>query len=147
MALAHLPRPDTPRGAVLRDLLEEVHVRVEEEREPRREVVDVEPPLTTGVDVREAVREGERELLRRGRAGLADVVAGDRDRVHARQLARAVLDHVHHEPHRGLGREDVLLLRDVLLEDVRLHGASELVARNALCVADADVEREQHRRR
>ena len=77
----HHARPDTPRGAELRDLLEEVHVRVEEERESRREVVDVKPALATGVDVREAVGEGERELLGGGRSRLADVVAGDRDRV------------------------------------------------------------------
>ena len=36
-ALAHRARPDPPRRAVLGDLLEEVAVRVEEEREPRRE--------------------------------------------------------------------------------------------------------------
>ncbi len=59
----------------------------------------------------------------------------------------APLDHVHHEPHRGLGREDPLLLRDVLLEDVRLDGAAQLLERDALLLADARVEREQHRRR
>jgi hypothetical protein len=41
----------------------------------------------------------------------------------------------------------ILLLRDVLLEDVRLDGPAEGVARHVLVVADADVEREQHRRR
>jgi hypothetical protein len=45
-ALAHDPRPHAPRGAELGDLLEEVVVHVEEERQPRRELVDVEP----GVD-------------------------------------------------------------------------------------------------
>ena len=65
----------------------------------------------------------------------------------ARHLLRAELDHVHDEPHRGLGREDPLLLRDVLLEDVRLDRPAELGARHALLLADADVEREQHRRR
>ena len=38
--VAHPARPDPPRGAQLRDLLEEVDVRVEEERQPRREPVD-----------------------------------------------------------------------------------------------------------
>jgi hypothetical protein len=36
-------RPDAARRAELGDLLEEVEVDVEEEREARREVVDVEP--------------------------------------------------------------------------------------------------------
>ena len=88
VALAQLARPDPPRGAVLRDLLEEVEVRVEEEGQARREVVDVEAALDAGLDVREPVGERERQLLGRGRAGLADVVAGDRDRVPLRQLAR-----------------------------------------------------------
>ena len=79
--------------------------------------------------------------------GLADVVAGDRDRVEERHLARAELDHVDDEPHGRLGREDPLLLRDVLLEDVRLRGAAQLVARDALLLADADVVGEHDRRR
>ena len=44
--IAHHPRPDPARGAKLGDLLEEVAVRVEEEGDPRREHVDIEP----GVD-------------------------------------------------------------------------------------------------
>ena len=78
--LLHVPRPDAPRGAQLRDLLEEVVVDVPEEREPRREVVDVETARDAALDVREPVGERERELLRGGGAGFADVVAGDRDR-------------------------------------------------------------------
>ena len=84
VGVAQLARPDPPRGAVLGDLLEEVDVRVEEERQPRREVVDVEAALDRLLDVGEAVLERERQLLLRRRAGLADVVAGDRDRVPAR---------------------------------------------------------------
>ena len=44
--LLHDPRPQPPRRPELRDLLEEVVVRVEEERQPLAERVDVEP----GVD-------------------------------------------------------------------------------------------------
>ena len=76
--LAQLARPDPPGGAVLGDLLEEVDLRVEEEAQPRREVVDVQAALDGLLDVGEAVLEGEGELLRGGRPGLADVVAGDR---------------------------------------------------------------------
>ena len=46
--VAHDPRPQPPRRAELRDLLEEVVVRVEEERQPLAELVDVE----AGVDRR-----------------------------------------------------------------------------------------------
>ncbi len=146
VALAQLARPDPPRRAVLGDLLEEVDVRVEEEGEPGREVVDREPAGHGRLDVGEAVGEREGELLGGGRAGLADVVAGDRDRVPQRHLARAELDHVHAQPHGRLGREDPLLLRDVLLEDVGLDRPAQLVPADPLLLADADVEREQHRR-
>ena len=64
-----------------------------------------------------------------------------------RHLLGAPLDHVRHEPHRGLGREDVLLLRDVLLQDVRLDRPAQLRRRHALLLADRDVEGEQDRRR
>ena len=147
VALAQLARPDAPGRAVLRDLLEEVLMGVEEERQPRRELVDAEPALERAVDVGEAVGERERELLCRRRARLADVVPGDRDRVPPRHLARAELHHVRHEPHRRLRRVDVLLLRDVFLEDVRLRGAAQVGARDALLLGDADVEGEQDRGR
>jgi hypothetical protein len=115
--------------------------------QPRRELVDVQPALDRRLHVREAVHERERKLLDRVRAGLADVVAGDRDRVPLGHLPRAELDHVGHEPHGGLGREDPLLLRDVLLEDVRLDRPPELRARDALLLRDARVEGERDRRR
>src|SRR5262249_14153046 len=147
VALTQLARPDSAGGTVLRDLLEEVEVRVEEERETGREIVDVEAALDACLDVREAVRERERELLRGSRSGLADVVSGGRHGMPLRNPASAELDHVDDEPHRRLGREDELLLRDVLLEDVRLDRPAEPIARYALLLADADVEREQHRGR
>ena len=43
--LAHLARPDAPRGAVLGDLFEEVVVGIEEEGQPRREVIDLHAAL------------------------------------------------------------------------------------------------------
>ena len=42
VALFHPARPDATGGAELADLFEEVDVGVEEERQPRRELVDVE---------------------------------------------------------------------------------------------------------
>ena len=62
-----------------------------------------------------------------------------------RHFAGTELDHVDAEPHRGLGREDPFLLRDVLLEDVRLDRPAEAIVRDVLLVRDADVEPEEHR--
>src|SRR3989449_5617248 len=53
------------------------------------------------------------------------VVPGDRDRVPARHVVAAVGEGVGAEPHRGARREDVGPARDVLLEDVVLHGPGE----------------------
>jgi hypothetical protein len=72
-------------------------VGVEEEAEPRRERVDRQAGLQRQLDVGEAVGERERQLLGGGRAGLADVVAGDRDRVPARHLGGGELDRVAHD--------------------------------------------------
>src|ERR1043166_1412721 len=55
--LLHPLRPDPPRRSELRDLLEEVHMGVEEEGEPRRELVDGDAGLDPELDVREAVHE------------------------------------------------------------------------------------------
>ncbi len=145
--VTQLPRPDPPRRPVLRDLLEEIEVRVEEERQPRRELVHIQATPQRPLHIGEPVRQRERELLRRRRPRLADVVAGDRDRMPQRHLRRAELDHVRHQPHRRLGREDVLLLRDVLLQDVRLDRPAQRRPRHTLLLADAQIERQQDRRR
>ena len=81
-------RPDPPRRPELGDLLEEVDVGVEEEAQPRREPVDVQPARQAELDVAEPVGQRERQLLRGGRAGLADVVAGDAERLVRRDRGR-----------------------------------------------------------
>src|SRR5207245_9547950 len=75
--LPHDPRPESAGGAELGDLLEQVDVRVEEERNLRRNRVDAEAAGPSRFQVRNSIREGEPDLLRGGRAGLADVVAAD----------------------------------------------------------------------
>ncbi len=51
-----------------------------------------------------------------------------------------------HIAHRGLDREAPLLLRDVLLEDVRLDRAAQPIARDARALRGGDVEGEHDRR-
>jgi hypothetical protein len=75
-----------PRGAELGDLLEEVRVRVEEERKARAKSSMARPLASAASTYATGVRERERDLLDGRRAGLADVVAGDRDRVPPRHL-------------------------------------------------------------
>ena len=74
-------------------------------------------------------------------SGFADVVAADADRVPLGHVLRAELDRVGHQAHRRRRREDELFLRDVLLEDVVLDRAAELIHRHALLLGGGDVHR------
>ena len=125
--LAHDLGPHPAGGAELRHLLEDVVVAVEEERQPRREPVDLEAGVERGLHVGDPVGERERDLLD-GRAPLlAEVVAADRDRVPLRDALVAVGEQVGGQPDRALGRIDVVPARDVLLEDVVLGRAAQLL--------------------
>ena len=146
-ALAHDVRPQPARGAELRDFLDQVVVRGEEEREPLAEPVDVEPGRARGLDVGDRVGDRERDLLHRRRAGLADVIPADRDRVPLGQLALAPREDVGDDAQRVTRRVDVGAARDVLLQDVVLDRARERADRGALPLRDGDVEREQDDRR
>ena len=88
-SIAHDSRPQTPRGTELRDLFEEIVVRVEEERDTLPDYFDVEPAFDGGVHVGAPVRQRERHFLNGRRAGFADVIPADRDRVPVRHLTRA----------------------------------------------------------
>ena len=114
---------------------------VEEEAEARREVVDPQAPGEGVLDIGHPVGDREGQLLDRGRAGLADVVAADRDRVPARHLVGPELDRVGHEAHRGPGREEELFLGDELLEDVVLRRALEGGPRHPGLLGGDDVHR------
>ena len=123
--IAHEPRPQPARRAELGDLLEKVVVRVEEERQPLSERVDVEPGVDRRLHVGDRVGERERDFLHRRRSRFADVIAADRDRVPVRQLALAERKDVGDDPQRRARRIDVGAARDVLLEDVVLNRARE----------------------
>src|SRR5215218_3285616 len=85
-AVAHDLCPHPPRRPVLGYLLEQVVVGIEEEREPGRELVHIQPGIEGGFDVGYGVGEGESEFLDGGGSSLSYVVAADRDRVPSGQL-------------------------------------------------------------
>ena len=106
---------------------------VEEERQPpARTRRRSRPRCWPELDVGEAVGQRERELLRRRRARLADVVAGHADRVEPRHALGAERHQVADQPQVRARREDPLLLRDVLLEDVGLQRAVEALPADPL---------------
>ena len=100
----------------------------EEERQVGREVVDVHAAREVRLDEGEAVRQRERELGDRVRAGLGDVIARDRHRVEVAHLVvHEVLGDVAHHLERELGREDAGVLALVFLQDVGLHRAAHVL--------------------
>ena len=90
-------------------------------------------------------RKRERQFLNRGRAGFADVIAADRDRVELRRVFHAELERVDDQAHRRFGRIDVFLLRDVFLEDVVLQRAGNFLPVGALFFGDGEIHRPDHR--
>src|SRR5215217_9192057 len=84
--VTHYGGPHSPRGPVFGHLLKQVVVGVEEEREPRGELVHLQPGVDRGLHVGYGVRKGESELLHGSRARLPDVVTAYGDGVPARQL-------------------------------------------------------------
>src|SRR2546428_473430 len=79
-------RPAPPRRTELGDLLEEIGVASEKEREPRREVIHVQADRLRPAYVLEAVREREAELLNGRRPRLPHVIARDRNGIEAHLL-------------------------------------------------------------
>ena len=146
-AVAHDLCPEAPRRPEFGHLLEEVVVSVEEEGEALAEAVGREPRLDRRLAVGDSVREREGEFLDGVGAGLANVVAGDRDRVEAGQPSLAVGEQIGRDPHRRPRREDVVPARYVLLEDVVLDGAAQFLGRHALLLGDQLVEEKEKRRR
>src|SRR5262245_18638092 len=140
--LPHERGPEQARRPQLRHLHVEAHADGEEERQPAREGVDVEPLGERRTHVLEAVRDGERQLQVARRPGLLHVVPGDRDRVEARHLLRGVLDDVRDDPHRGSWRVDVGVADHELLQDVVLDGPRQLRPRDALLLPGDDEARQ-----
>ena len=145
--VAHHVRPEPAERPVLRDLLEEVHVGVEDPREPRRELVDADSAVDHSGDVGDRVCDREAHLLRGGAARLAHVVPGERDRVEARRGRRRPRDQVGGQPKGRPRRVDVGAAAHVLLEDVVLGRPPDLRGVTPLAPAGDVVHRDQHRRR
>ena len=124
VAFLHGDGPDAA-GHPTDDRVLGVHAVGEEEREIRCERVHIHPPGQVRLDVGESVGQGEGQLGDGVGAGFGNVVARDRDRV---EVAHLVFDepllHVGHDAERELGREDTGVLPLILLQDVRLHGAT-----------------------
>ena len=139
--------PQQAGGAHLGDFHEVVFPLRPEERESRREGVDVDAGGDAGAEVFPTVGESISHFEVGGGAGFLHVIAGDRDRVELGHVAGGELEDVGDDFHRGSRRIDIGVAHHIFLEDVVLDGARELVEGGALFQRGDDVEREhrQHR--
>ena len=143
-AVAHDLRPDAAGCTVFRDFFEHVVVRVPEEGETTRKIVDVEACLDGGIDVGDAVGNRKRDFLGSRGAGFADMIARDGNGVPLRHVLRAVCEDVGDEAHGRARREDICAASRILLEDVILDRARELVGGHTLLLCHSDVHRQEH---
>ena len=143
---AHQARPEPACRTELRDFLEQIAVRREEEGQSWCECVDGEPCIDGLLHVCQRVGKGECEFLYRGRTGFANVVTRNRNRIPQWHFFCTEPEHLGGQRERWRGRIDVCAARDVFLEDVVLHRAGKCSACNTAFFRDDDVHREQRGR-
>ena len=150
VALARDLVPELDEGAHLRELGDEAHAGVDEERKLPDDVgkargVDL-AGLANLVENRDRRRQRIAQLLHRRRARFLQMVGADVHRVPLRRLARTEQDEVLGEPQRRPRRKDIGAARKIFLDDVVLRRALQRGSRGALLVGDGDVKRHQPRR-
>src|SRR5258708_35649296 len=77
----HLPGPDSPCCPQLGDLLKKVVMNIEEERQSRRKLVNIQAPLQCPTDVFQPISQGKSEFLCRRASGFSNVIAANAYRV------------------------------------------------------------------
>ena len=139
--------PQQAARAQLGHLHEEVHPDAPEERQPGRELVDVQPGVDTRLQIVHPVGKRVGQLEIGGGSRFLDVIPGDRDGIELRHLGAGVGEDVGDDPHRGLRRVDVGVADHELFENVVLDGPGELLRRNTLLLGGHHVEGQdrQHR--
>src|SRR5919107_1909173 len=127
----------------LGDLFEEVGLRDKEEREPGRKLVHVETSACHVLHEGLCISQGKSYFVQRATPGFRDVIAADVDWVIAAHVASTIHDSVAHDTHARADRVDPLLLGRVLLKDIVLNGARELVKVVSTLFCQRHVHREQ----
>src|SRR5260370_39752142 len=122
-ALAHDSSPQSSSRTELCHLFQELIVRVEEERDARRELINVESAVHRGLYISDCVRQSERHFLRGSRTCFPNVIARDRDRVPSWNFTGAVTENVGYDPQTRARRVNISPANDVLLQNVVLNGA------------------------
>src|SRR6185436_18736089 len=122
--IVHDVRPQTSCSTKLRDLLEQIVMRVEEKRNARSELIYFQTSRQRRLDIRNSISKCKSNFLNRGRTGFTNVITADRDRVPVGHFASAVREDVRNQTQRRRGRINVGAARDVLFQNIVLQGAA-----------------------
>ena len=95
-------------------------------------------------DVLDPVAQRKCQLLQRGRAGLANVIAAHRDWVVSRNMVRTELKGIDHQLHRRANWIDPFFLSDVFFEDVVLQSSGNLFPVGALLLGNNQIHSEEN---
>ena len=142
-ALAHQARPQAARGAEFRDLLEQIVVRIQEERKARGKVIHRQPARDGRLNVGDGVGQRKRHFLDRRRARLPDVITADGDGIPFRSAIMAEGEDIRHNPQGGAEGIDVRPTRDIFLQDIVLDSPRKLAEVHALLFRHREVERQE----
>ncbi len=119
-------------------------MRVEEEGQPGRELIDVEARMDRGFHVGHAIAQCERHLLHRGGSGLAHVIPGDGNRVPVGHILFGPGKHVGDHAHSLVRRVNVSSASDVFLEHIVLHRTRKFADVCTLPARDSGVQGKQN---
>src|SRR5579863_937910 len=97
ITFAHQFCPDAASSAEFSNLFKEVIMHIKEEREARREFIDLQATLQGRIDIGQAIGNREGEFLYRCCTRLADVVSTNTNRVPPGHIACAKLDSISYE--------------------------------------------------
>src|SRR6266436_242143 len=98
-SISHYSRPQPPCSSKFCNLFEKIVMRIKKEREPWTKLIDSHTGGNCSLDVSNTISKCESDLLHRGRAGLADVITTDGNRIPVRDLLRAISECICNQPH------------------------------------------------
>ncbi len=97
------------------------------------------PRVQCPAGIFQPISQGEGQLLSGGGTGLADMIAGDTDRVPLGEVMGAEFDGVGDQAHGWVRGEDIFFLGDEFFQDVILNGAAQLIRADTLLFGGGNV--------
>src|SRR6266571_388194 len=139
VAFAHQFGPQAPTGTEFSNFFKEVIMYIEEERETRREFINLQTTLESSIDVCKTISYSESEFLDGGCPCLANMITTYANGIPARHVTRTKFDCVRHQAHGWLWWKEEFFLCAVFLEDIVLQRATQLFHGKATLLGVDDI--------